>query len=289
MNLFDNSVPDLQETAGEVVVDNEPVEQIEEAEESDLSEPVEAESTEVEEQSTEAEEAEEEGIEEVYIINGEEFTEQDLKHAKDYKHLEAGFTKKTMALAEVRKDLESKADSLDKLAQELSILVNEDSEINWNELKEDDPDEYIRLKERSDRRKEALKNAKSNLKPTDLSQEQLTVEFNTLAENNPDWVTKDEKGNIIDVTKKYKDDVNAISLHAQELGFTSEEMSSFQRAPMIQVILNSLRAKELEEELKKKETNAEVVKKKVAPKSTKPAKTAPKQQPTTLFSKSIGS
>jgi hypothetical protein len=285
MGLFDNSASDLNETAEEVV-ETAPVE---ETEEQEVVDEVETEDT--KEQSEESEEDTESDSDEpsVYVINGEEYTEDDLKHAKDYKHLEADYTKKTMALAEDRKNLESKADSLDKLTQELEVLVGEDSEINWQELKEDDPDEYIRLKEKADKRKEALKKAKSNLKPTGLSQEQLVTEFNTLAEANPDWVKRDDKGNITDTTQKYKDDVAAIGQHASELGFTNEEMATFERAPMIQVLLNSMRVKELEAKLKEKQNNVEVVKKKISPKAAKPAAKAEIQQPTSLFSKSIGS
>lgn len=285
MGLFDNSASDLQETAEEVV-ETAPVE---ETEEQEVVGEVETEETNEQSEESEEDAESDSGEPSVYLINGEEYTEDDLKHAKDYKHLEADYTKKTMALAEDRKNLESKVDSLDKLTQELEVLVGEDSEINWQELKEDDPDEYIRLKEKSDKRKEALKKAKSNLKPTGLSQEQLVTEFNTLAEANPDWVKRDDKGNITDTTQKYKDDVAAIGQHANELGFTNEEMATFERAPMIQVLLNSMRVKELEAKLKEKQNNVEVVKKKVSPKAAKPAAKAEIQQPTSLFSKSIGS
>jgi cobalamin biosynthesis protein CbiD len=283
MNLFNVSAPDLTETTESDIVE-EPVDSvIDDTEELDNDETIE-EATE-EEATDEAEETTEEP-EDVFIVDGEEFTGEQLRNAKEIesvkKSLQADYTKKTMALADERKALESKTDNLDKLAQELEVLVGEDSEVDWAQLKEDDIYEYTERKEKADKRAKKLKEVKSNLasqKP-ELSQEEVAQEQQKLVEAFPEWVKKDSEGNVTEILPQYQTDLAEMSKHALELGFTEAQLSEINTAPIIKALMNSMRAKGKAEVIK-------IAKKKVAPKSTKPAKKAPKQEVNSLFSKSI--
>ena len=147
MNLFDDVVADLEDTTDETT------------EETNIETPIDSEEDEVEELDEDEEsnnDSEEEGEqgedddEDVYIVDGEEFTKEQLENAKDIesmkKSIQADFTKKQMALADERKEVGSKLDNLNSLTQQLEVLVNEDNEVNWDELEEDDPQEFIRLK-----------------------------------------------------------------------------------------------------------------------------------------------
>ena len=274
MNLFDDVATDLNETTEETNIET-PIEEtdveIEELENTDddsgdIDEDAEYDATE----------------EDIFIVNGEEFTREQLENAKDgetmRRSIQADFTKKQMALADEKKEVESLKDNLNSLAQQLEVLVNEDSSIDWDELEEDDPQEFIRLKKIADKRSAALKNAKSNLIPekTEMSKEELAIEFNSLLEDNPDWVVKGEDGEATGMSQKYKDDMAALSEHAKELGFTNEEMTNFNRAPIIKALLNSMNSKKGSDKI-------EIAKKKLAPKQVKPTKAAKTEQVKSLF------
>lgn len=280
MNLFDNSVTDLEETTEEAVVEEpmEPNDDIEESEQVEESE------TETEEVEGDDESSSEE--DDVFIVDGEEFTGEQLRNAKNTKELEkslqADYTKKTMALADERKVVESQKDKLDEMARELEVLVGEDEAVNWDELEADDPDEYIRLQKRAKLRKDALGKVKSNLKPEvkEPSKDELAAEFNTLLEDNGHWVKRDESGAVTDYTQDYKDDMAKLSKHALELGFTNDELSKINRAPIVKALLNSLKSKETSNKI-------EVTKKRMTPKVTKPAAKSKQVKSTSLFDKSI--
>ena len=101
-------------------------------------------------------------------------------------------------------------------------------------MEEDDPQEFIRLKKIADKRSAALKNAKSNLIPekTEMSKEELAIEFNSLLEDNPDWVVKGEDGECNrNVGQKYKDPIWLLYPNTlKNLGFTNEEMTNFNQS-----------------------------------------------------------
>lgn len=279
--LFENSVTDLDETTEETIVE-EPTE-VEETEVDELDN----EDNEVEESEDSESENDEDSDDDVFIVDGQEFTLEQLENAKDIestkKSLQADYTKKTMALADERKEVESTKDNLLTLAAELQVLVNEDGDIDWKELKEDDPDEYIRLKEKTDARKGALDKAKADLaglNSTKPSEGETQAQQAQLIEAFPEWVSKDEAGNVTGVTEQYSKDLQAMSKHALELGFTEQQLSTINSAPIFKAIMNSLKSTE-------KKAKIEVVKKKVAPKSVKPSKPKTQKAEGGLFSKSI--
>lgn len=289
--LFDNSGLDLNETTEEVNVDNptQDAEQVDSVDELESTDEPEAETVEAEE--VDGEEVEEDETEDdVFIVDGQEFTLEQLENAKNIDQMEKSFkaeyTKKTMALADERKATESLKDELSNLAAELQVLVDEDKDIDWAELEEDDPQEYIRLKKLADNRAKKLEDVKANMKteaPSNtLSPEEAAQEQQKLVEYFPEWVKKDESGNFSEILPKYKEDMKDMAKHARKLGFSDEQIKSINSAGMIKALMDSMRFGE-------KQAKIEIAKKRVKPKQTKPAKanTAP-QQTTTLFKNSVG-
>lgn len=276
MNLFNNSGADLdetiEETAEETIVENPTNEA------DDLAEDVEELDS---ENDSDSENEEDENEDDVYVVDGEEFTLEQLQNAKDIKNMQADYTKKTMALADERKATESERDSLSNLAAELQVLVSEDKEIDWSVLKEEDPDEYIKLKERAESREKKLDKAKSELaKSNEMSDEMIAQEQSLMIEAFPEWVEKDGNGNAVAFTPKYQEDIKAVTAHAKELGFTDQQVSEIKTASIVKALMNSMKFKE-------KKGKIDIAKKKTKPKQTKPAKSGGSPQPTTLFNKSV--
>lgn len=278
MSLFSNSVADLDETADEVIA-GEPVE-TEEVEETVGTEGPETDELDEEESADGADESNEDESD-VYIVDGEEFTAEQLQNAKDIKNMQADYTRKTMLLADDRKVLESKMDSLDKLAMELEVLVKDDEDVDWEKLKDEDIYEYTERKEKAELRAKRLKEVKSNLKVTEdePSQDELVEEQRKLIEAFPHWVERNDDGTVKNTTQAYKDELATISKHAIELGFSESELGKLNSAAMIKALFNSLKSQE-------KKSKIEIVKKNTKPKPVKPAKQVV-NQPTSLFNKSI--
>lgn len=158
-NLLDSFYPTMKD---------EPVEdgQSEAIEEEEISETEGAEQVEeAEETDTEDTEEEESGEpEEEVVIDGkpEKVTKAEL--VKGYQR-QADYTRKTQAVAEERKALEADRAKLDEsvkalaaIESEVNALVMGDlSSINWDELRDTDPSEYLRMKEVVEKRQGALK------------------------------------------------------------------------------------------------------------------------------------
>ena len=287
MSLFNVSAAELIEPTADVDVDT-PTEDIATEEVSEVVDnEVDEQESDIEDSSEEesAGDGDEEAEEDVFIVDGQEFTLEQLENAKDIestkKSLVADYTKKTMAVADQRKDLEVKHEKVDALARELEVLVGEDNKVDWDELEEDDPEEYIKLQKRAEKRKQALRDVKSNLKPQEpeLSQDEIAAEQQALVEAFPEWVKRDDKGQVIEVMPKYQEDLQAISKHALELGFTEKQLAEIKTAPIIKALMNSLKSKE-------KSQKIEIAKKKVKPKSVKP-KSVASTKPRSLFNKSV--
>lgn len=288
--LFNNSGLDLTETTEEVSVEapTDETNLVDEVEELDSDEALEGE-TEVTDESDSEETDEDSTDDDVFVVDGKEFTLEQLENAKNLdqmeKSLQADYTKKTMALADERKATDSLKDKLSNLAAELQVLVDEDKEIDWTELEEDDPQEYIRLKKLSDNRAKKLAAVKADMKPetpsNTLSNEEVAQEQQKLVEFFPEWVKKDESGKVLEVLPKYQQDMQEMTRHAKELGFTDEQITGINSAAVIRALINSMKFGE-------KKAKIEIAKKRVKPKQNKPAKANSKpQQTTNLFNKSV--
>lgn len=132
------------------------------AEETDLE-------TEVEESETKEQEPESDE-ESVYLIGDEEITLKELKELRSGSLRQSDYTRKTQELAEQRKEIEAKAATLDKAIAALDERVSDlDSElktefdaVNWEELAEYDPSEYLKKQNALKKKEQKLQKAKDD-------------------------------------------------------------------------------------------------------------------------------
>jgi len=250
----DESEP-LEAPTGEAAKDDQPEEIEEESADADES------SKESEEEAGDGEEdkGDEEGDILVYDINGKEYTAKDIENLEAGQLMQADYTKKTQVLAEDRKKLDGDVTLLSEaitktndLAEQLEVLVGEDKEVNWSELKEDDPDEYIRLKERADNRKSKLGEVKANNQTSESSNVDVTAERVKLVEANPHWV--DDKGKP---TQAYSDEMKAIDDYYKEGDWTAEQMKRVaESAKLVQLVIDDVKRKASTEDKAKKTATA---------------------------------
>lgn len=222
----------------------------------------------------EPEELEAEGEEEeaLYVeIDGEEHNLDDVKKWRDGHMMQSDYTKKTTALAEERKAFDAERESergtltktkseVSEMRDQLAVLVAEDEEIDWAELKEDDPDKYIELKEKADKRIETLAKIKAERETPSDDPALVQAEQRKLFAANPAWL--DEEGKVTDA---YKKDVALINGYAAKAGFEAEEFSKMVNANMMNALLKAAKFDELQ--AKGKEIND---KRKTVPVVTKP-------------------
>ena len=150
---------------------------------------------------------------------------------------ESDYTKKTMDLSNQRKEVESLQENLkkefeavkssrDQYAQQLEILsknLKQEENIDWENLYQDNPAEYVRKKAESDKRKETLQLAQQEQmriqqekrsEQEKVYQDYILNERKILAEKLPVYADK-EKG--AEFTKR-------LSNFAKESGYTDQEI-----------------------------------------------------------------
>jgi hypothetical protein len=200
--------------------------------------------------------------------------------------MQADYTRKTQELSERRTALEAdvaelanQSESLKTLAAELEAVIGSEDEVDMNELREIDPDEYIKLTERNAKRKELLSKAKESFnatKPT--SDADVAVEREQLIKNNPQWVDKAGKA-----TDAYKSDMAALDTYLGNNGWTAEEFSTVYQSKHVEALIKAAKFDELQGKKKaiaKKVRKAPVVKK---GKSTAKAPDKPGKSATDIF------
>ena len=208
---------------------------------------------EAEELETEVEtspETEIEGGEEslVYELDGEEIALETIREWREGGMKEKDYRQKTMKLADERKAAELEREKLTQAQNELKemrdhlqVLVNEDSEVDWNQLKVDDPDEYIRLKELQEKRADALQKLKTQTDdPVDIQ-----VEQQKLFQANPDWVSDGK------VTEQYQKDIAMMNDYAHKSGFSAEEFSRMTKAHYLTTVLKAAKWDALQDKTSK--------------------------------------
>lgn len=212
------------------------------------------------EAKTEAEEAEAKDDEETtqYVeIDGKEISLDDVRKGLDSNFMQSDYTKKTTDLADERKSFEAERESdrenllksqseVSEMRDTLAVLVAEDEEIDWAELKEDDPDRYIELKEKADKRKEALAKVKVERETPADDPALIQAEASKLHAANPDWLDKEGKP-----TQVYTDDTNLMNAYAAKAGFTAEEFKGMTRAHYMTTILKAAKYDQIQEKGRK--------------------------------------
>lgn len=219
------------------------------------------------EQSEKSESTDEEKESQYITLDGKEIDLDDVKKWRDGHLMQSDYTKKTTAHArQVEKDnadISSKREQLAndqaKLTEDLdmlSVLVQEDEQVNWAELKADDPDRYIELKELADKRKEALSKIKADRATPADDPALVAEEQRKLFEANPEWFDDDKP------TETFQKDTQLINEYAAMAGFSSEEFSQLTRAHHIQTLLKAAKYDQLQkkgQEIKSKRVEVPVV------------------------------
>ena len=249
----------------------EPVEEVvvEEVAESEPVEPTET----APEQSAEPEATEEEVIQ--YLeLDGNEYDLSEVRKWRDGHLMQKDYTKKTQTLAEERKSIEAEKANLQNLLKDkaeitemknlLTVLVNEDEAIDWEDLKANDLERYVELKETAEKRRKALNELKS--KPTETVMDPATAaaEQKKLFSLNPGWF--DEKGQPTDA---YNSDAKLINDWASSAGFTTNEFSQM-KAHHLNTVLKAAKYDQLQEKGRKIKEVRDKVPIVTKPKTAKP-------------------
>ena len=233
-NAFYGTItPDLDETTE----DNEDVIETP-AEEEAQAEP-EAEGADELEEEEAPEESDEE---ELYVeIKGEEVSLSQIEEWRLGNLRQSAFTQKTQVLADKTRALEadtlaleeSKQSLADKLVTLESMIAEDtltDEEIK--EMREYEPENYIKYTEKQSARKEFLKDSKSNAKPT----VDIQVEQQKVINSNPQWWEDGKQ------TKVFEDDMNSISDFYKQNGFTQSDIDVVNGSALVaQVIIDAAR------------------------------------------------
>ena len=250
----------------EILADDEEVEQPEESE----GEAVESE----QDEEVAADDEQEPSDEDDFVIeldDGREVTLSEVREwEKGYLRLQ-DYTRKTQELAEQRKQVEEQAQKLSQVHRQLAERVDElealvktsEEDIDWDELREIDPAEYLAQKEKLERRKKALEEAKKQQAgiSQEVLQQKMLEEQKKLLELNKDWL--DESGRP---TKKYEQDAKLARDYLNELGVSEQEQAMIIDHRLWQAILDAARFRAA------KKTGASVKKRvRKAPKVSKPS------------------
>nr|BAR32779.1 Non-structural protein NSP1 like [uncultured Mediterranean phage uvMED] len=152
---------------------------------------------------------------------------------------ESDYTKKTMELGDKRRDVETLQENLTKeleavknsrshYAQQLDEfskqLGTKEENVNWDQLYQDDPAEYVRKKAESDRAKELLQKAQAEQQRIQNEQRQeqekvyndyIAKERQLLEDKLPIYKNKDKREQF----------VKNLTNYAKENGYTDQELS----------------------------------------------------------------
>ena len=198
-------------------------------------------------------------------LDGEEHNLDDVRMWKNGHMMQSDYTKKTTALAEERTTFEAERDTdrenlvktqseVSDMRDQLVVLVSEDEEVDWVELKANEPEEYIELKEKADKRKAALEKVKAErLTPVD-DPAYLQAEREKFWKANPDWLDEDGK-----VTEVHKKDSELMGAYVVKHGFDKEEFSKMSQSNILIALLKAAKYDKLQEKGRKIKAEREKV------------------------------
>jgi hypothetical protein len=203
-----------------------------------------------------------------YEIDGEEVDSNQLKEWKANGLMQADYTRKTQELADNRKDFEAKQSSLtaketelnDKLLT-LEAMLSEDAKTAEEiaEMREYEPEEYIKYTEKQSKLKEFVNSAKTATQQPSVDMAKVSAD---LFANHPEWMDNGKQ------SQRFIDDTNLMTKYAEARGIGQAELSSFE-AKHYEVMLDAARYKA------QTASNAAIEKKvRKAPVSTRPRASA---------------
>jgi hypothetical protein len=232
--------------------DEEPEPETEEAEEE--------ESDEEESDEGEEEEPRELGDDDILLYKGEEYNIDDLVKGS---LRQADYTRKTQALAEQRKQAEDASGhysselaqiqaernyyvkSLQHLIDGSMGEVDKFANINWEQLKAEDPLEYVSMKDEFRDRQERYRSIQHEQQQAQGRQEavlaqghaqSLAEEGEKLAEALPEWREPETRQKLVSKLRSY----------ATEQGFTEEELTSLSDSRSVMVLLKAQKYDQLQ-------------------------------------------
>jgi len=245
----------------------EPVEAVDVSEEAPVEEAAVATEETEEEVATEETVATDDDEEELYVeIKGREINLKDIEEWEQGNLRQSDYTRKTTELAEQRKTFETeKTDynerqgQLDANIAALEAIISEETLTPeaLAEMREYEPEQYIKHQERADKLQKAVANSKQS---QPVSTVDVAAERDKLWNANPSWVDNGKQ------TKAFDADMALISAYATpDNGYTGEEVAGIQQAHHWQTILDAAKWR------KSQESNAAIEKKvRKAPVTTKP-------------------
>jgi hypothetical protein len=222
----------------------------------------EAEESDQEEDEQATQESEDEDL---YVdYKGREINLKDVEKWEQGHLRQSDYTRKTQELADSRKDFEDmqtsftakESDFNDKLLT-LEAMLKEDTKTadEIAEMREYEPEDYIKYTEKQSKLKEFVSSAKAATQPASVDMAKVSSD---LFASHPDWM-KDGKQ-----TQKFTDDTTLMTKYAEQRGISQADMSTFE-AKHYEVMLDAARYKS------QSASNAAIEKKvRKAPVSTRP-------------------
>lgn len=190
-------------------------------------------------------------------LDGKEYELDEIRVWKNGHMMQKDYTKKTTEHARQKEkddaELKSGREALVQsqtqvigMRDQLTVLVAEDEEIDWKELKDNDPDTYIKLKEKADSRKEALDKIKAQRATPYNDPAFIQSEQGKLFAANPEWLDDDKKA-----TETHQKDITLIAQYATKAGFSPEEFERMTYAHHMITLLKAAKYDELQEKGRK--------------------------------------
>lgn len=196
---------------------------------------------------------------------GREINLKDVYETEQGQLRQADYTRKTQELADERKafaeEREKFNDHQSKLGETIAILESIIAEETLSpdavaELREYEPEEYIKYQEKIQARSDALAKAKE-IQPT--SNVDIQSERQKLWDANPSWLENGEQ------TKAFKEDMARLEGYAKENGYSDAEIANITSAHHWQTLLDAAKYREMSKK------NVAIEKKvRKAPVTTKP-------------------
>ena len=213
--------------------------------------------TEEEEGAIDQADQSEDESEESYVVlkSGKEISLTEIEELMQGGLRQSDYTQKTMKLAEDRKAFEgTQKEKLQLLESHIELLSemteSEFSDVNWEELRDDDTAEYLRLKERKESRGTKLqkaKEAREQLAQSEMS-ELIASEKTKLISALPEWKDPD----------KQKADIDMLSTYLEASGWKEGE---FDRVTNHKDVIAYLDAARFHDAKTKKPSNAKKIRK----------------------------
>ena len=170
---------------------------------------------------------------------------------------QSDYSKKTQALADERRGLDTERDKVtteleavkkerDDYAVKLKSFIKSDKQedIDWDKVYEQDPIEYVRLKAETDRKKEIRQQAETELKSIQQKQDEeqkkkyadyVTTQSNMLSDKVPEFADPVKKGKIQANVKNY----------LNEIGFSDQELSMLTDHRTVMVAIEGMKYSQL--------------------------------------------